>query len=153
MRQLAAGASPPRLLCRGGNPFTPTINGGQFANYTLGGNGFRLRPNLIGNPNPAHRTLQAYFNTAAYAIPTVNTFGNVRRNSLYGPGYESFNASLGKTFHIAESLNLSIRADVNNILNHPTFGLPNTDTTNGGGQITSTSNQSRNMQLSARFAF
>ena len=50
-------------------------------------------------------------------------------------------------------IGLSIRADVNNVLNHATFGVPNTDTTNGGGQITSTSNQSRNMQMSARFSF
>ncbi len=136
-----------------GNPFTPTINGGIVTDYALGAQNFRLRPNLIGNPNPAHRTLQQYFNTAAYATPTTNTFGNVRRNSLYGPGYESFNVSLGKTFHYSETVGLSIRADVQNILNHPTFGVPNTDTTNGGGQITSTSNQARNMQLSGRLFF
>ncbi len=141
------------FIVQDGNPFTPTINSQLDNSNSQAGNGFRLRPNLVGNPTPTHRTLLAYFNTAAYATPAANTFGNVRRNSLNGPGFESFNASLGKTFHIAESLNLSIRADVNNILNHPTFGVPNTDTTNGGGQITSTSNQSRNMQLSARFAF
>ncbi len=139
---------------QGGNPFTPTINGGLISDFALsGGSNFRLRPNLVGNPVPAQRTLLAYFNTAAYALPAANTYGNAHRNSLYGPGYESFNASLGKTFHYNERIGLSIRADVNNILNHPTFGVPNTDTTNGGGQITSTSNQSRNMQLSARFAF
>ena len=138
---------------QGGNPFTPTINGSQTTDFALsGGSNFRLRPNLVGNPIPAQRTLLAYFNTSAYATP-VNAYGNVHRNSLVGPGYESFNASLGKTFHYSERIGLSIRADVNNILNHPTFGVPNTDTTNGGGQITSTSNQSRNMQLSARFAF
>ncbi|RXH54681.1 Oar protein [Granulicella sibirica] len=137
-----------------GNPFTPTINSGlDNSNSLSSGSNFRLRPNLVGNPMPQHRTLQEYFNTAAYATPAANTYGTVGRNSLYGPGYESFNASLGKTFHYNEIIGLSIRADVNNILNHPTFGLPNTDTTNGGGQITSTSNQSRNMQLSARFAF
>ena len=136
-----------------GNPFTPTINGGLISDFALAAQNFRLRPNLVGNPNPEHRTLQAYFNTAAYALPANNTYGNVGRNSLYGPGFESFNASLGKTFHYNETIGLSISADVNNILNHPTFGVPNTDTTNGGGIITSTSNQSRNMQLSARFAF
>ncbi len=144
------------FVVQGGNPFTPTINGQiENSNSLHGGpdDNFRLRPNLVGNPIPTQRTLQAYFNTAAYATPTANSYGNVHRNSLYGPGFESFNASLGKTFHYNETIGLSIRADVNNILNHPTFGVPNTDTTNGGGQITSTSNQSRNMQLSARFAF
>ncbi|GAA3763839.1 carboxypeptidase-like regulatory domain-containing protein [Terriglobus aquaticus] len=137
-----------------GNPFTPTINSQQTSDFALsGGSNFRLRPNLVGNPNPAHRTLLQYFDTNAYEQPAPYTYGNVHRNSLYGPGYESFNASIGKTFHYTETIGLSIRADVNNILNHPTFGVPNTDLTNGGGQITSTSNAARNMQLSARFAF
>lgn len=136
-----------------GNPFTPTINGSLNNSNALSSSNFRLRPNQIGNPIPQHRTLQAYFNTAAYANPAANTYGDVRRNSLYGPGYESFNTSIGKTFHYTETIGLSIRADVNNVLNHPTFGLPNTDTTSGGGQITTTSNQSRNMQMSARLSF
>lgn len=136
-----------------GNPFTPTINGGLNNSNALSSSNFRLRPNQIGNPIPQHRTLQAYFNTAAYATPAANTYGTISRNSLYGPGYESFNTSVGKTFHYTETIGLSIRADVNNVLNHATFGLPNTDTTSGGGQITSTSNQSRNMQMSARLAF
>lgn len=136
-----------------GNPFTPTINGNVSNTNPLGASNFRLRPNVVGNPILQHRTLNEYFNTAAFETPALNTYGNASRNSLYGPGFESFNTSLGKTFHYSETIGLSIRADVNNILNHPTFGVPNTDTTNGGGAITSTSNQSRNMQLSARFAF
>ena len=136
-----------------GNPFTPTINGDLNNSNAQPASNFRLRPNVVGNPIAQHPTLTQYFNTAAYALPAANTYGNASRNSLYGPGYESFNTSLGKTFHYNETIGLSIRADVNNILNHPTFGVPNTDTTNGGGSITSTSNQSRNMQLSARFAF
>ncbi len=136
-----------------GNPFTPTINGLIANSNEQGGSNFRLRPDLVGNPIPQHRTLQAYFNTAAFHRPLDNTYGNASRNSVYGPGFESFNTSLGKTFHYSETIGLSIRADVNNILNHPTFGVPNTDTTSGGGTINSTSNQSRNMQLSARLAF
>ena len=97
--------------------------------------------------------MQAVLQYGGYARLHTVPYGNARRNSLYGPGYESFNVSLGKTFHYSETVGLSIRADVQNILNHPTFGVPNTDTTNGGGQITSTSNQARNMQLSGRLFF
>ncbi len=138
------------FIVQGGNPFTPTVN--TSSSFAEAGNGFRLRPNLVGNPR-GNKTLQQYFNTAAFQVPAPNTFGNAGRNSLYGPGFELFNASLGKTFHYNETIGLSIRADVNNVLNHPTFGVPNTDVNAGGGVITSTSNQSRNMQLSARFAF
>ncbi len=138
------------FIVQGGNPFTPTVN--TSSSFAQAGNGFRLYPNLVGNPN-GNKTLQQYFNTAAFQVPAANTFGNAHRNSVYGPGYESFNASLGKTFHYSEAIGLSIRADVNNILNHPTFGLPNTDINAGGGVISGTTNQSRNMQLSARLAF
>jgi hypothetical protein len=56
---------------------------------------------------------------------------------------------------------MQIRADANNIFNHPSFGLPNNQlTVNSGGTIntgTSTINSvsvpSRTMQVSARITF
>ena len=74
------------FVVQGGNPFTPTINGSLDANNAFGAQNYRLRPNLVGNPIPTQRSLQAYFNTAAYVTPNIDTYGNVHRNSLYGPG-------------------------------------------------------------------
>ena len=93
-------------------------------------------PNLVGNPHlasrgPYHGTNQ-WFNEAAFAAPTPGTFGNAARNSLNGPGLSQINFSLGKTFSIWESVKFQIRADANNVFNHPSFQQP----TSGGNQGT-----------------
>jgi hypothetical protein len=65
------------------------------------------------------------------------------------------NAAIGKTFHIPwESMGIEIRASANNVLNHPSFGLPNA-TINGGteGQINSLTVNGRTMQLYGRISF
>jgi len=49
------------------------------------------------------------------------TFGNMRRNAFRGPGYSNVDMSLGKTFKITERMNVQVRGEVFNILNHPNF--------------------------------
>ncbi len=49
------------------------------------------------------------------------TFGNMRRDSVRGPGYSNVDMSLAKTFAINERLKAQFRAEVFNILNHPNF--------------------------------
>ena len=45
-----------------------------------------------------------------------------QRNLIRGPRGFFFDAGLGKTFPIYESLNLNFRADAFNVFNHPVFG-------------------------------
>ena len=111
------------LVLQGGQPFTVTMKTNN--SYAQAGSWY---PNLIGNPRlanrgPYHGTNQ-WFNEAAFAQPANGTFGTFRRNTLYGPGLEQVNFSLGKTFPIHESIGLQIRADANNLFNHPSFRLP-----------------------------
>ncbi|MGI4831710.1 MAG: carboxypeptidase regulatory-like domain-containing protein [Janthinobacterium lividum] len=107
-----------------GNPFSVfavsandySVNGTPqpFPNYS----GLSTRP--IGG-----RTNTEWYNPAAFTLPANGTFGNVRRNSLYGPGVELANISAGKRFDIHESVKLQIRLDATNAFNHPSFGQPN----------------------------
>jgi hypothetical protein len=111
------------LIVQGGQPFTVTMKTNN--SYAQAGQWY---PNLIGNPHlanrgPYHGTNQ-WINEAAFAQPANGTFGNFRRNTLYGPGLDRTNFSLGKTFAIHEAIGLQIRADANNVFNHPSFGLP-----------------------------
>jgi hypothetical protein len=111
------------IVLQGGQPFTATMK--TNSSYAQAGSWF---PNVIGNPylsnkGPNHGT-DHWFNEAAFAQPTPGTFGNSGRNSLRGPGLTSINFSLGKSFAIWEQVHLQIRADANNIFNHPSFGLP-----------------------------
>ncbi len=88
------------------------------------GFGANDRPNIVGiapvsNPTPAR-----WFNTAAFALQPLGTFGNAGRNILTGPGYQNVNASLVKNTWLTERYNLQFRAEVFNLFNHPNFNLP-----------------------------
>ncbi len=93
-------------------------------------------PNYSGLPTTpvGGHTNREWYNPAAFTLPANGTFGNVRRNSLYGPGIEYVNISAGKEFAIHESVKLQIRLDATNAFNHPSFGQPANQLT-GVGQV------------------
>ncbi len=144
------------IVLNSGAPFTPVISGNSDTSFSQAGNGFKQYPNLIGNPSIANRSIQKWFNTAAYAVPAPGTFGNVRRNSLVGPGLTNVNFSLGKSFPIWRESQITVRADANNVFNHPSFGFTNPQTVNidsGNSSINQTTVGGRTMQLGARLSF
>ena len=55
---------------------------------------------------------------------TEPTFGNVGRNTLYGPGFFNFDTSLYKNIPITERVRMTIGASAFNLINHPHFGGP-----------------------------
>jgi hypothetical protein len=57
-------------------------------------------------------------------VPGTRHFGNLGRNSLRGPAFKEFNFSLFKNTAITEKVNLALRAEFFNILNHPNFSSP-----------------------------
>jgi hypothetical protein len=77
-------------------------------------------------------------------VPSLQetTYGNVARNSFYGPGYFDIDATLFKNFPIAERMKFSVGAQAYNLMNHPHFANPNFDVAGTGfGTITSTLSQ------------
>lgn len=149
------------VVLQTGNPFT--VYGNQ-ANYSLAGAVF---PNW--NPGvswkPSGQSINNWFNPAAFLEPAPGTWGNVRRNSLFGPGINTFNLSAAKGFDIPfkEGVNVEFRADAQNVFNHPAFGTPNNTNLSGAagvgqpysgtGPITSTTVGGRNLQLALRVSF
>jgi hypothetical protein len=87
--------------------------------------------------------------------------GNLGRNVLRGPGLVVLNLALDRTFYKRERQSFHLRGEVFNALNHPNFQLPSgTGLFDGtgarlgsAGQITATTTSSRQIQLSARYAF
>jgi Carboxypeptidase regulatory-like domain len=79
------------------------------------------------------------FDVSAYVLPvapqtvtgtgTITSynyaFGNVARNSLYGPGFSYANLSLFKNFPIWNRAKFQFRAEAANIFNHPSGSNPN----------------------------
>ncbi len=62
--------------------------------------------------------------TADDCVPGTRHFGNERRNSLVGPNYKQWDFALHKDTAITERVNLQLRAEFFNILNHPNFASP-----------------------------
>ena len=67
-------------------------------------------------------------------------FGNLGRNSIYGPGYADIDATLFKNFTVKERLRFQLGASAYNLMNHPNFQNPNANVaaTSSFGTISST---------------
>jgi hypothetical protein len=97
--------------------------------------GLADRPNVVGL-NHTLGTLTEWFNTAAFAAPTYGSYGDASNGSIRGPGYTSLNLSLYKTFPIHDRLNVQLRAEAFNVLNHPNFNSVDTGFGDGSfGQV------------------
>jgi hypothetical protein len=96
------------------------------------------RPNCVsGQSFSGAKTVQQWFNTAAFSAPAFGFFGNCGTGLIRGPGENTWNWSFFKTFPIKERLRLQFRAEFFNIWNHASFSSLNTGYGGGGfGQIT-----------------
>jgi hypothetical protein len=108
------------------------------------------RPNFIGNPVPANRSVNQWFNPAAFSVPTNCSYGNEGYNSLFGPNTVTWNTGLFRNVRMTERFSAQIRAEAFNVLNHPVWGTPrNNISSSSPGQITSTSGE-RQMQFAVK---
>ena len=158
----------------GGVPFTPVIQGsiadaidginGGGMGPSIDHGGATLYPNQVGDPRVSNPSIHQWFNPAAFANPSPGTFGNVRRNSLIGPGYTNVDLSLGKEFSLAERAKLELRADAYNAFNHINYANPDANVGYSGGVLADGSagtingpagfnSNMRIIQLGARFSF
>jgi hypothetical protein len=136
-----------------GRPFNITVSGDP-AN-----SGQTDRANVVGDPYavPGGSRVAQFFNTAAFAANAPYTFGNLGRNAIIGPGFENLDCSLMKEatpFKVRDQpVNMQVRWEVFNILNHPNFGFPgNALGTPTFGQLTNAS-AGRKMQAGLKFVF
>ncbi len=79
-----------------------------------------------------------------------------RISGIRADGLNLWDVSLFKNFEIREGLKLQIRAEAENIANHPMFDSPNTTPTNSNfGKVTGTleGEGARRVFIGARFIF
>jgi outer membrane receptor protein involved in Fe transport len=90
------------------------------------GNTSSQRPNLVPGVSiyAAHRTINNWFNPAAFAAPANGTWGNLGRYIANGPGMFEVDSSLQKRFKVTERLALNFRAAAYNLFNHPVYKVP-----------------------------
>jgi len=138
-----------------GFPFTVSVFGDTANAGTLLGEN-PIRANYTGEPvfGPGTRTADQWFNPAAFATPAAYTFGNLGRNTVYGPGLQTLDLGIMRNFPIKESLSMEFRAEAFNSLNHSNYGTPNRFVNTAQfGTITEASTPGRVFQLSARLSF
>ncbi len=63
--------------------------------------------------------------------PAPGTFGDMRRNLVYGPGFVNLDFSVIKDFKFGERFSLQLRGEVFNLLNHPNFADVDHDLSDG----------------------
>jgi len=76
-----------------------------------------------------------YFNASAFALPAFGTYGTVKRNSLYGPGFGSFDFSIFKNFKIKERYQTQFRTEIFNLFNRLNLGNPVSSVTSGSNGL------------------
>ena len=153
-----------------------TFQSGTPFNITTGtdasGTGVRSdRPNLVGDPyagvvQPTTTPLSLqWFNPAAFAAPAPGTFGNLERNTLYGPGFKSVDVSVFKTTKLNGGASVQLRLEVFNLFNTINWANPGStlSSSTSFGVITNTRNannapgigagEPRNVQLAAKILF
>jgi trimeric autotransporter adhesin len=110
-----------------------------------------LRPDFTGAPlSSAPPGL--FLNPAAVAAPVTGQWGNAGRDSVAGPDQFSLNASLARTFRLRDRLNMDLRLDSTNALNHVTFQSWNTTVNPQFGSPTA-ANAMRTVQFYLRLRF
>jgi hypothetical protein len=138
----------PIVSAQSGYPFN-TVSGVDNSRTGIG----QDRPNVLGNPYLRDKSTLKWLNASAYAQNPVGTFGDARWNSVTTPRYVDLDAAVVRTFPIHEVLNLQLRFEAFNALNHTNFGQPaNNLSTSTFGSILS-SNPARILQLAAKFTF
>jgi hypothetical protein len=124
------------------------------ANTTNGFPAGTLRPDLIGNPELAgSRTLDRYFNTAAFAHPASYRFGSAPRSVLRGPHSENLDFGVAKTFRASERLRTELRGEFFNVFNIANFDMPGHTLGNADFGAINSARPARVVELALRLMF
>ena len=123
----------------------------------------------VGDGYAANRTPSRWFDPASFVVAPQGSFGNVGRNTMLTPHFQSIDLAVHKEFHMGykEGHVLQFRLEAFNVFNHPVWGAPNGNilagTTfpgapsnaahQGFGVISSTALPMRQLQLGLKYSF
>lgn len=135
-----------------GTPLTPRVRGAA-SDVAQGLNG-ALRADYSGAPIASNEsTVDRFFNTSAFAVPTAGLFGTSGRNIIIGPGSRQLDAQLTRDVRLGGTRAVSIQLRANNLLNMVNFAAIDTWVNSPTfGQVLSV-RPMRSAQLNLRFRF
>lgn len=97
---------------------------------------------------------EGYFNTAAFAVPAANRYGNAGRNTIPGPNLFVVNASFNRSIPIAgERRALEVRAEADNVFNFVNITNFGTTLNSANYGLATNAGQMRRISLELRFRF
>jgi hypothetical protein len=98
---------------------------------------------------------KGWLNPASYVVASQYTYGNLGRNTARGPGFGNWDFGLYKDFNIHEGRQyFQFRAEGFNVFNIVDFSAPSsTISTPSFGDISSTVQPAREIQLALKFVF
>jgi len=140
-----------------GRPFTVYSGFNSFSNV-VGATADCSNCDSFGGVTERPDGLKWYFSpeqVASFSNPNPGSNGSSGRNRFYGPGSFNMDASFLKRVPLTERFKMEIRADMTNLTNTPTFGLPtaNFAATTFGRIRDNVISGSRKIQLGAKFIF
>ena len=132
-----------------GLPISVTVNGDPLNHGEIN------RPDVVGKPllDGDQRSVDRWFNTAAFVANRPYTYGNAGRNVLFKPGLTNVDFATYRRFRITENKHLQFRFEAFNLSNTPLLGSPVTALGDRNlGRITS-AGRPRNIQFGLKFVF
>jgi len=162
-----------------GSPLTISMTTNPTVNFFGSGEGDGSRPLLVGNPTlpSGQRNITTWYNIAAFAEPipltaaqcasgtcpavTYMNIGNTPNGVVRGPGRQTWNTAVFKTFRFREKVRIQFRAEAYNTFNHTNFNAVDTtiqynaagvNTRTSAGNVTS-ARDPRIMQFALRINF
>lgn len=155
------------ITAQSGTPITILDNG---AGAVYGNFPFENRAQLSGAASPStpgslrSRVLGRYLNAAAFTAapeapngtgPSDTDFGNSGVGLVRGPGQRNIDMAVERSFPIAESQSVHMRAEFFNLTNTANFSNPNSDVSSGPafGVISGTATNPRIIQVALKYQF
>jgi hypothetical protein len=138
------------VVAQTGQPVNPGVSGNP-ANTTN-----PVRPNRLADGALARgeRSVDRWFDPAAFAVPAAFTYGSSGRNVIRAPGLVNLDFLIGRNFKITETVRLEFRSEFFNLTNSVHFSRPNaTIGAPQAGRITNTAAPNRQVQFGLRLAF
>lgn len=136
-----------------------TLTSGRLVNLSVQGNpsntGMPDRPDVVGSwrLSRGERSLDRWFNTAAFVRNQQYHYGNAGRNLIEGPGEVNIDLGVHKAFDVREGMRLQFRAEAFNATNTPHFGVPNAQVGNANFGTIGSADRPRNFQLGLKLIF
>jgi Carboxypeptidase regulatory-like domain len=138
------------------------------AGFNAGGNSNNFnRPDQLPNcdTHAANHSAPHYqwINPTCFAVPLPGELGDAARVPVTGPDFVNSDASISKQFRLPREMGLNFDAQFFNLFNHPQYGSPIADinylsppagtVSSSFGQVNSTVNNPRLIQLALRLSF